>query len=258
LESAWDEVVGEVRRRAGLNLAGYKPRQVQRRLHGLMLRSGVQGWDEYLRLLEREPGRRQELWRCVTVAVSEFFRTPEQFDHLAGVVLPGLLQRRRHLRVWSAGCSYGAEPYSVALLLHELSPGVGHTILGTDVDELALARARAAESFTERDLRHVPASLRRHFSRASGQDRFDLSSALRSSVTFQRHDLLGDPPGADFDLVLCRNVMMYFTDEAKRGLFASLFGALRAGGCLFVGDAEVLNELPEAGFIREAVGFYRK
>jgi chemotaxis protein methyltransferase CheR len=258
LDGDWDHFVAEVRRRAGVDLRGYKPGQMQRRLQGLMLRAGVHGWHEYLRLLDEEPMSRQELRRCISVTVSEFFRTPAQFEYLRKAVLPRLLEHRRRLRVWSAGCSYGAEPYSVALLLHDLAPEHRHLLFATDVDELGLARARAADSFSERDVRQVPSDMRRHFTPGRHPGQFALAPEVRSSVRFARHDLLTGRPEGDFDLIVCRNVMMYFTDEAKRQLFAELHEALRRGGYLFVGHAEVLNQLPEAGFTREAVGFYRK
>jgi chemotaxis protein methyltransferase CheR len=254
----WDEFVHEVRRRAGIDLKPYKASQVQRRVQGLMLRSGVGHLGDYLRLLDREPDRRSELQTCVTVAVSEFFRSPAQFRHLAETILPRLLGQRANLRIWSAGCSYGVEPYSIAILLHELASKGRHYLLATDVDELALARARAADSFTERDLRHVRPQRRAHFGPSRHEGRQALSKPLSSRVTFRKHDLLCDPAESDFDLIVCRNVMMYFTDDAKQRLYRTLYGALRPGGSLFVGDAEVLNRLSEAGFTREAVGFYRK
>ena len=223
-----------------------------------MQRSGVHRLDDYLRLLEREPGRRRELQRCVTVTVSEFFRTPDRFEHLGREVLPRLLGDRRDLRVWIAGCSYGAEPYSVALLLHELAPTGRHYVLATDVDEPALERARAANSFSERDLKHIPERLRHLFEAGQGKGRFALQPRIARWVHVRRHDLLERPPEGDFDLILCRNVMIYFTDDAKLRVYQGLHGALRPGGYLFVGDAEVLNPVTQAGFTQEAVGFYRR
>lgn len=254
----WDEFIHEVRLLAGIDLQGYKSSQVRRRVEGLMLRSGAGGLREYLRLLDREPARRRELQGCVSVTVSEFFRSPEQFRHLAEAVLPRLLEQRLRLRVWSAGCAYGAEPFSLALLLRQLSPDEEHYLLATDVDELALARARAADTFSERDLRHVSADQRVHFGPGRRTGQFALAPAPRARVTFRRHDLLTDPFEGDFDLIVCRNVMMYFTDDAKLRLYQDLYSALRPGGYLFVGDAEVLNRIPDAGFNQEAVGFYRK
>ena len=112
-------------------------------------------------------------------------------------------------------------------------------MLATDVDELALARARAADTFTEDDLRHVPAELLAHFGPGRHKGRHALAPDISGAVTFRRHDLLAEPYETDFDLIVCRNVMMYFTDHAKQRLYASLHQALRPGGCVFVGDAEV-------------------
>jgi chemotaxis protein methyltransferase CheR len=212
------------------------------------------------------------------VHISEFFRTPGQFERLATAILPKLLAQRPALRVWSAGCSYGPEPYSIALLLELLAPRQPHVILATDIDELALARAAAANSFSERDVLHVPPQLRRWFRLQAQTHRFALDEPIRSRVRFLRHDLLSAPfviPGEDrnparqsgagsgydpsFDLIVCRNVMMYFTGQAKADLLQSLHRALRPGGYLFVGDAEVVNDgIPAAGFVQELVGFYRK
>lgn len=254
----WEQFVVEASRRAGIDFRQYKKSQVERRVRGLLERSGLQRLDEYLLLLEREPKRRDELQRCITVTVSEFFRTPDQFDYLATRVLPHLLESHSNLRVWSAGCSYGAEPFSVALLLRRLAASRVHHILATDVDPLALARARAADTFTERDLRHVPKDLRQHFTPGRHRGRFALRPEVAAGVTFKEHDLLNRPPEGNFDLILCRNVMIYFTDDAKRRIYKTLRGALRPGGYLFIGDAEVLNQLPQAGFIQEAVGFFRR
>jgi len=255
--ATWDEFVGELRRRAGIDFRGYKSSHLERRVRGLALRSGLDGLSGLLTLLDRDPSARRELERCASVAVSEFFRTPRQFETLASGILPRLLARRRQLRIWSAGCSYGPEPYSLVLLLEELAPGRAHFILATDIDEALLSRARAADSFTERDLLHVRPRLRQHFI-PSRPPFHALRLEIRSRVMFRRHDVLDDPPEDDFDLIVCRNVMMYFSPAAKQRLLQNLHRALRPGGYLFVGDAEAVNDLQEAGFSRDVVGFYRK
>jgi chemotaxis protein methyltransferase CheR len=253
----WADFTRQIKRRTGLDLGAYKPEQMQRRLRWLMLRANVSTCDEYVGLLDRQPARLRELRDYVTINVSEFFRSPRQFDHLRDDILPALLARRPRLRVWSAGCSYGAETYSLALLLEDMAPGVGHYIVGTDVDDTMLARARAASAFTEQDLRNLPAALRRQF--RQGEDGgLALSSTIASRVIFKRHDLLCDPAEPGFDLILCRNVMMYFTAEAKARVFKSLYDALGPGGYLFVGSSEALAEPADVGFTHEQLAFYRK
>jgi len=123
------------------------------------------------------------------------------------------------------------------------------------VDQPVLDHARAASAFSERDLRHLPAALRhRHFVPGRRTPR----PAVRELVRFQRHDVLSTAPERDFDLVLCRNVLMYFTSPAKARAAAVLYDAMRPGGYLFTASGEALVELPRAGFKRVAVGFYRK
>ncbi|MDE3075576.1 MAG: chemotaxis protein CheR, partial [Chloroflexota bacterium] len=141
-----------VRERTGIDLASYKPDQMRRRLRTLMQRSHARTFTEYFRLLDRDPEKLREFQAFFTINVSELFRNPEKFDVLRRVVLPDLLNRHARLRVWSAGCSYGAEAYSIAILLKELAPRSRHYILATDVDESVLTRAQAADSYSEQDL----------------------------------------------------------------------------------------------------------
>src|SRR5918912_1255574 len=120
----------------GLDLTSYKAPQMQRRLRALLARVQITSFAEYARLLEHDAARRQEFRDYVTINVSEFFRDAERFGELERHVLPELLARagNRGLDVWSAGCSIGAEPYSLAMLLRELGPGRRHQVLGTDID----------------------------------------------------------------------------------------------------------------------------
>jgi chemotaxis protein methyltransferase CheR len=253
-DSDWSVFADAVHTRFAIDLGNYHPAHIQRRVGGLMARARVQRLPDYLASLDGDPERLTRFRDALTINVSEFFRSPDRFEELGQVVLPRLLAERPALRVWSAGCSYGPEPYSVALLLAELAPGAKHDVLATDVDEPMLERAQAA-TFTERDLRNVPPALRyRHFVPGRRAPR----PAVRDLVRFQVHDLLAGAPECDFDLVLCRNVLMYFTGPAKTRAAAVLYDAIRPGGYLFTASGEALAELPEAGFKRVAVGFYRK
>src|ERR671928_1674320 len=142
-------------RLTGLDLTWYKAPQMQRRLLALLTRVQVRSFAEYAALLERDATRRQEFRDYVTINVSEFFRDAERFGDLERRVLPELLSAAgaRGLTVWSAGCSMGAEPYSLAILLRELGPGRHHQVLGTDVDRTILARAQEGTGYTAADVR---------------------------------------------------------------------------------------------------------
>src|ERR1700694_5411709 len=149
------------RRRAfqitGLDLTLYKAPQMHRRLSALLTRLKVGGFADYTRLLEQDAERRQEFRDYVTINVSEFFRDSDRFSEFERRVLPELLGSSASVRVWSAGCSNGAEPYSLAILLRELGPGRAHTILATDIDQTILDRAKMGTGYVASDVRNVSA-----------------------------------------------------------------------------------------------------
>ena len=252
------------RRRAyqltGLDLTSYKAPQMHRRLSALLTRLRIGTFAEYARVLERDAQRRHEFRDYVTINVSEFFRDAERFTELERRVLPDLLRvRATGLCVWSAGCSIGAESYSISILLNELAPGRFHTILSTDVDRTILDRARAAAGYLPSDLRNVnPERIRRWFTETA-DGRFNVSMAARPGVKFLKHDLLRDEyPAGPFDLIACRNVVIYFTEEAKERIYAGFVDALGAGGVLFVGGTEAIMRPQALGLSILGPGFYLK
>lgn len=249
--------VQRVRTLTGIDLAHYKPGQMRRRLRALAARHGAPTLAAFARTIERDPRALQAFQNFFTINVSEFFRDATRWDDLAGRVLPRLMQPAPHpLRVWSAGCSIGAEPYSLAILLAERYPGLPHAILATDIDQAILTRAEAGSGYTEADLRSVDAARRtRWFSRAP-DGTYTVAPRIRAMVTFRRHDLLRDPIERGFDLIVCRNVVIYFTDTAKRDLYRRFREALRPGGVLFVGGTEVINGAREFGFVPWLTSFY--
>lgn len=239
-----------------LDLGSYKRNQMDRRLRSLMERLGVSGYVEYAQLLERDAHRLQEFRQYITINVSEFFRNPEKFIELQTKILPDLLQPGQPLKVWSAGCSNGAEPYTMAMILDEVAPLRQHTIQATDIDLAVLAMARAGV-YGENDIRNVsPARLQKYFTVSDGKYR--VSDAIRSRVRFAQGDLLGDKFSSGWDLIICRNVTIYFTDAAKDGLYRKFHAALRPGGVLFVGGTESILNAREMGLTTIAPFFYRR
>jgi chemotaxis protein methyltransferase CheR len=251
------------RRRAyqltGLDLTSYKAPQMHRRLSALLSRLRVSSYAEYARLLEADAVRRQEFRDYVTINVSEFFRDAHRFRELEERVLPELLRRRASLRVWSAGCSNGSEAYSLSILLQELSPNRGHSILATDVDQTILDRARAGTDYLASDVRNVGTERARRWFIPTGDGRFSVAPAARAGVRFARHDLLRDDfPGGPFDLIACRNVVIYFTETAKGRIFDGFVAALGPGGVLFLGGTEAIMRPQVLGLSVIGPGFYRK
>lgn len=242
---------------SGIDLAMYKDRQMVRRLSGYLQRLELPSFYALARRIERDEKALEQLKAFITINVTEFFRNPDHFETLKRAVLPELAAAHCSLRIWSAGCSIGAEPYSVAILLAELGLSGPHRILATDIDDEALAAARAGR-YSEAHLKQVDDQRRQRFFRKEDGDRWAVDPALQLAVQFQRHDLLRDPYPPRQHLILCRNVMIYFTEEAKERVYRSFAEALVPGGYLLVGGTESLLNPKKYGM--EAVGpfLYRR
>lgn len=240
----------------GLDLLQYKRDQMERRLRSFSQRLGMTSLIDYLALLRRDAGELDKFLDRVTINVSQLWRNPEQWEMLAKEILPQLAETRR-LRIWSAGCSYGAECYTLAAVCLESAPGVKVEIKGTDIDPRVLARARAGE-FSEDDARTVPPkSLSRWFER--GEEGFKANAELHKVLTFEQADLLSIPvPKEAYDLVLCRNVVIYFNEDVRDQLHRRLASSLRSGGFLVVGSTERVGLPGDMGLTLTQPFTYRK
>ena len=216
--------------------------------------TGATDVDSYLDRLG-DPVERQRLLDEVTVQETHFFRNPPQVRALRQHVLPELIRRAetagRRLRIWSAGCSTGEEPYSLAMILRELLPsraGWDIRIVATDLSERALASARTGVYGARAVQMASPEELRRHFSALPGGT-FSVQPQVRELVELRHHNLVTEPvplrPPERFDLILCRNVTIYFARETTRALMGRLHAGLRDGGYLFLGHSETLWQLSE-------------
>lgn len=241
--------------KTGLDLQQYKRPQMERRLRSMAERVGARNLQEFWAVLEADAQQFANFIDRITINVSELFRNPEKFDELYRVILPELRKLGGTLKVWSAGCSYGAEPYSLAVLLEE-SRAQPNQILATDVDESILRKAREGY-FAPEDVRNVrPEWLRKYFVQQG--NRYQVSPALKRNITFRKHNLLADSFDTGFHLIVCRNVVIYFTEEAKDKLYARFYQALLPGGVLFVGSTERIFNYREIGFEMPLSFFYRK
>jgi len=245
-----------IKRLIGIDLDNYKTPQMQRRLGGLAS-SNADSIALYCKLVERDEDARTQLRNFLTINVSEFFRDAQQFDQLKKRVLPMLLEKRQQLSVWSAGCSHGGEPYSIAMLLEELAPNRKHRILATDIDQEILARAKNGGPYSPSDVSNVePKLLLKYFNRE--KDGYHLIDNVKRKVEFRRHNLLADLFQKNFDLIICRNVVIYFTEEAKGKLYKGFSHALNENGILFIGATESLLDLQFLNLERMFNCFYMR
>ena len=241
-------LVEQIRRAGGFACDGYKESCLRRRLAVRMRARGVGTLGEYARLLDTDSGEYQHLLDALTITVTKFFRNRGVWDALAADVLPGLWHARAGpLRCWSAGCATGEEPYTLAiLLLEQVAVGaerggrsLAACIDATDLDRESLARA-ARGVYPETALVETsPAIVARYF---SGPAPHELAPEVRALVRLLPHDLLRDPaPAPPYDVILCRNVLIYFDRRTQQRLFATFADALSPGGVLVLGKTETLS-----------------
>lgn len=236
--------IGEIlRRQQNFTLDGYKDLCIKRRIAARIRAVGMQTPEPYIVLLEENQQEQQELLSALSVHVSQFFRNPSTYAVLENRVLPELAKRSKNscskLRIWSVGCANGEEPYSLALLCQKLNMA-NHmlSIIGTDLSPEALKRAKRG-CYEQSRLAGVPAEfLQNQF--VCQDDRYCLVDKVKRVVRFYRHDILSDQPFCRADLILCRNVLIYFSRLQQKRILRILAAALSPGGFLVLGRAETL------------------
>ena len=247
----------KVQKLTGLSLDSYKRDQMIRRLDGYINRTGYVGVVPFCGTIEKDKDALGRLMDFLTINVSEFFRDAEQFRVLKNTVIPELLKRSKSLNIWSAGCSIGAEPYSVAMMLAELSPFGKHRILATDLDDASLARARSGGPYAESHLEQVALAVKqKNFVKT--EDGYIVGPKFKSMVEFRKHNLLTDSFEDGFDLIMCRNVTIYFTEETKEHLNRRFTKSLNDHGVLFIGSTESLLDAQSLGLKRIFASFFCK
>ena len=253
----FNEFLSAVHKRFGLNLSAYKEKQLKRRIDNLRISVGAKDYREYLELLCTDSSQRGKFFDKITINVSEFFRNPDIFQVLEKNVLPELCASQRRLKIWSAACSNGAEPYSIAIILNDKFPDVSYTIDATDIDSKILEAARAGV-YDEKSVKGVTKDrLQKYFVRENG-GLYRVIPEVKQHVRFKRHDLLMDRFEKGYDLIVCRNVMIYFTRETQEALYRKLYDSLNYGGILFIGATENIIQYREYGFEKISHCFYRK
>jgi chemotaxis protein methyltransferase CheR len=240
----------------GINLSAYKPEQLNRRINSLMTRVGIKSLDEYSKVIKTNSEQRQKFLDFITINVTEFFRNPELFVDLEKQIKQELLPKNPSLKIWSAACSIGCEPYTIGIILDKISPNVRHNIIATDIDDTILSRAKAGE-YTQNEMKGVNNSdLSKYFS--IKDDKYYIESKIKSMVTFKKHDLILDNYDSGFDLIVCRNVVIYFNNDIKQEIYKKFSNSLKKGGLLFVGATESIYNYRDYGFEKASTFIYKK
>ncbi|MGZ9586911.1 CheR family methyltransferase [Paenibacillus marinisediminis] len=250
------QFIDRVKRKSGIDLAQYKEAQMRRRLNTLRTKNGYDSFASFYHAMEEDKHLFYEFLDRMTINVSEFWRNPSRWEVLRTKVLPELLSHSSRLRCWSAACSTGEEPYTLAMILDDLNVFTGSKLLASDLDDNALARAKEG-IYISRALKDVPSSFQSRFF-TQENELFRIHDRLKSGISFQKQNLLNDRFDTGFDLIICRNVMIYFTEEAKHMLYHKFAQSLRPGGVLFVGSTEQIFNPGQYGLETVETFFYRK
>ncbi len=248
---------GWVRDNLKIDLASYKSKQMQRRILSKMNSAGASCLKEYAQLIGSDERIRHEFINHITINVTEFFRNRNMFDSFAGEFKKMKARHRKGaaLRIWSAACSNGSEPYSVAIMLRD-SGFTNYEITATDIDEQMLQKAREG-SYREMELKGLTeAQIQSHFTREGSGYR--IRSEYQNGLKFKKHDLILDPFPNGFDIILCRNVLIYFNEDVKNRIFQQFYQSLNPEGILFIGATETIYNFSSLGFGKLSTCIYTK
>ncbi len=242
---------------AKIDLNAYKEKQMRRRINTLITKNEIKTYDEYVALLRKDKEKFEQFINFLTINVSEFYRNPEQWKILENEIFPKLISRfGKNLKIWSAACSTGDEPYSLVMALSRLVPLNSIRIIATDIDKQVIDTARMG-LYSEKSVVAVPEDLKKkYFTRVGGS--YQISGEIKSRVEFKEHDLLKDSYPTGCHLIVCRNVVIYFTEDAKDAIYSKFYKSLVPGGSLFIGSTEQIMNYRDIGFVRNKSFFFER
>ncbi len=240
-----------------INLDAYKEKQMKRRIDTLIAKHKVTGYDKFVVKLRDDKAVFEDFVNYLTINVSEFYRNPEQWSLMDKEIIPELISRfGKNLKVWSAACSTGDEPYSLVMALSRHIPLNQITIMATDIDKQVIEKAKLG-LYNEKSVASVPEDLKKKYFTKVGPS-YQISEEIKSRVQFKQHNLLRDTYPDRCDLIVCRNVLIYFTEEAKDEVFRKFNTSLKEKGILFIGSTEQIMNYKEINFDRKNSFFYVK
>ena len=253
----YEEFKANVLRLTKIDLNYYKEKQMRRRIDTLANKNGAKSYEEYIQMIKSDKEKFEQFVNFLTINVSEFYRNPDQWRLMDQQVIPKLIkEQKKPIKIWSAACSTGDEPYSLAMAFSKHVPLSDIKILATDIDKQVIEHAKVG-LYSEKSIAGVPADLKKKYFKQIGNS-YQISDEIKKCVTFKEHNLLKDVYPKDYDLILCRNVVIYFTDEAKDMIYKNFYGSLKSKGVLFIGSTEQISNYKELGFNRMSSFYFEK
>jgi len=244
----------------GLDLSQYRENCLKRRINVRLSATRAQTYLEYMIVLKKDPTEYDRLFDALTINVTKFFRDSGTFKGIKDTVLVNIIsakqkQNKKIIRVWSAGCASGEEPYSIAILFNEiLGSRINDffiSIYATDIDEKSLEKARAAE-YENSSVSEVDGNILKKYFLNEGK--YKLKEEIKRMVKFKHHDLVSDEPLTHTDIILCRNALIYFSRELQQKLFKKFYEGLNKEGYLILGKTETLTGEPSKMFRQVNIG----
>lgn len=240
-----------------IDLNAYKERQMKRRIDSLITKYKYTSYKQYVESLKKNKAMFDEFVNYLTINVSEFYRNPEQWTLLEGKILPMILKVSPQPRIWSAACSTGDEPYSLVMLLSKFLPLSKIKIIATDIDNQVLDKARMG-LYNIKSLKDLPNEFKKDFFTKISDTTYQINDSVKRCVEFKQHNLLKDAYPERCDMIVCRNVLIYFTEEAKENIYRKFNASLRKDGFLFVGSTEQIIQAEKLGYTTYQSFFYQK
>jgi chemotaxis protein methyltransferase CheR len=256
---SYEDFIKDIYKLTGIDLACYKERQMKRRLEALVKRYKLAGFKEFVDAIQKDKELYEAFLSYLTINVSEFYRNPPQWKVLDEQMVPRLLKNAggRPLKIWSAACSTGDEPYSLVMLLSKHMPINKVSIDATDIDKQILQKAQVG-IYDKKSIQNLPVEFQKKYFKQLSDRSFQISEEVKKQVNFRQHNLLKDKYETGYDMIVCRNVMIYFTEEAKDEIYKKFYASLKKDGVLFVGSTEQMLRADSIGFRSEHSFFYIK
>lgn len=253
----YEEFKVDVLKLTKIDLNFYKEKQMRRRIDTLATKNGAKSYDEFVQMIKTDKDKFEQFVNFLTINVSEFYRNPDQWKLMDEQVIPKIIkEQKRPIKIWSAACSTGDEPYSLAMAFSKHIPLSDIKIMATDIDKQVIEHAKVG-LYAEKSIAAVPDDLKKKYFTKIGNS-YQISDDIKKCVTFKEHNLLKDTYPKDYDLILCRNVVIYFTDEAKDMIYKNFFNSLKTHGVLFIGSTEQISKYKDIGFNRMSSFYFEK
>lgn len=240
-----------------IDLNSYKEKQMKRRIDTLIAKNKITGYDNYVKGLRDRQDLFDEFVNYITINVSEFYRNPDQWEIMDKEIIPELIKKfGKNLKIWSAACSTGDEPYSLVMAFSRHLPLNQIKIHATDLDKTVIGKAKVG-LYSSKSIASVPDDFKKKYFTKVGPS-YKIADEIKQRVEFKEHNLLKDPYPRDYHLIVCRNVLIYFTEEAKDEVFRKFCKSLSRGGTLFIGSTEQIINYKDIGFERKSSFYYSK